>query len=183
MNGSTHNAKELEHAIKICKELEVGYRIIKLNLKELGIGSSLLNTDSEIPKWNDKYENLISTVIPFRNAILISVATGVAESEGFSSVFIASNATDAPTSPDCGAEFNSAMARAIQLGTHGELSLMSPFEGFSKRRIAIIGKKMGVDFTETWSCFKSGEHHCGECSACKQRKESLEGFDLTIYEK
>jgi 7-cyano-7-deazaguanine synthase len=53
----------------------------------------------------------------------------------------------------------------------------------TKRQIALIGRKSGIDYSKTYSCYKGGEKHCGTCGTCRERKEALEGFDPTEYEK
>jgi 7-cyano-7-deazaguanine synthase len=52
-----------------------------------------------------------------------------------------------------------------------------------KRQIALIGRELGIDYATTWTCYKGGTVHCGVCGSCVERKEALEGFDPTLYER
>ena len=77
------------------------------------------------------------------------------------------------------------MSEAMSYGTYNRVKIDAPYTGMSKTDIARLGKYMGIDYSETWSCYKGGEHHCGKCGTCVERKEALEGAgieDKTIYE-
>ena len=61
-----------------------------------------------------------------------------------------------------------------------------PYTNITKGEIASIGKRLGIDYTETWSCYKGGEKHCGKCGTCVERKEALAAAgidDHTVYEE
>ena len=45
--------------------------------------------------------------------------------------------------------------------------------------IARRGAILGVDYSETYSCYKGGEKHCGLCGTCVERKEAFETAGLT----
>ena len=122
-----------------------------------------------------------ATVVPFRNGIMLSVAVGMAESEGLDTVLIANHAGDHAIYPDCRPGFIEAMDRAAQEGTYEGVRILSPYCNLTKRDIALRGRALGVDFARTWSCYKGGEVHCGVCGTCTERKEALSGFDPTEY--
>ena len=78
------------------------------------------------------------------------------------------------------------MGEAIRLGTYAEIDLIRPFIAMTKGQIAARGNELGIDFTQTWSCYKGGEIHCGECGTCVERREAfqLAGLDdPTEYER
>jgi len=73
------------------------------------------------------------------------------------------------------------MSLAIQEGTYAGIRIVAPFTSITKRQIALIGKDLGVNFGDTYSCYKGGNIHCGKCGTCVERIEALEGFDPTTY--
>ena len=63
--------------------------------------------------------------------------------------------------------------------------MLQCFTDLTKTDIALRGKKLGIDYSETWSCYKGGEVHCGKCGTCVERKEALRDAgieDKTEYE-
>ena len=184
--GSKHNDRELPRAAEICNKLGVSHRIIPLPFINELFSSSLLASGEEIPDGSYNEVDMKSTVVPFRNGILLSIAVGYAESQGAKEVLLGSHAGDHFIYPDCRPEFNAAFAKAALLGTDGTVHVRFPFSHMSKRDIGDLGRRLGVDFAATWTCYKGREIHCGTCGACLERKEALrreEGLDPTPYEK
>ena len=126
-----------------------------------------------------------STVVPFRNGIMLSVACGLAESYGLKHVMIANHYGDHAIYPDCRAGFIDAMSEAMRNGTYDGITIIAPYTSVSKTEIALHGKRLGIDYSETYSCYKGGEKHCGKCGTCRERIEALRDAgieDTTIYE-
>ena len=147
--------------------------------------SSLLEGADAIPEGHYADENMKSTVVPFRNGIMLAVAAGVAESRNLTKLLIANHGGDHTIYPDCRPEFISAMDSATNAGTYVGVRVVAPYTNITKGDIARIGKKLGIDYAETWSCYKGGEKHCGKCGTCVERKEALAyaGIeDTTEYE-
>jgi 7-cyano-7-deazaguanine synthase len=127
---------------------------------------------------------MAQTVVPFRNAIMLSIATGVAESCGAKGVVIAAHSGDHAIYPDCREEFMRAMGEAMGRGTYAGVELLRPFIAMNKAQIAAEGARLGVDFGRTWSCYKGGEIHCGRCGTCVERREAFLSAGLpdpTVY--
>lgn len=127
-----------------------------------------------------------STVVPFRNGIMLSIAIGIAESHQLKYVMMANHAGDHAIYPDCRPEFVKAMSAAAKAGTYADVEVLTPYTNITKTDIARIGKRLGIDYTETWSCYKGGEKHCGKCGTCRERKEALRDAgieDKTEYEE
>lgn len=182
--GSKHAKRELEYATNHCKRLGVQHEIIQLDFVQQLFKSSLLIDGGEIPEGHYAAENMKSTVVPFRNGIMLSIACGFAESQGANGVVIAAHSGDHAIYPDCRTNFMEAMGQAMQLGTYEDLQLIAPFVEIDKTEIVRIGAKLGVDYSQTWSCYKGLELHCGKCGTCVERKEAFElsGIpDPTIY--
>ena len=180
--GSKHNAREIACAVDNCKHLGIKHLIIPLGFIGQYFKSDLLLGGGEIPEGHYAEENMKSTVVPFRNGIMLSVAAGLAESYGLDTVLLANHAGDHAIYPDCRPEFVAAMDDAVRAGTYEGIRVVSPYCLLTKRDIALRGKDLGVDYSRTYSCYKGGEKHCGKCGTCTERKEALAGFDTTVYE-
>ena len=124
------------------------------------------------------------TVVPFRNGIMLAIAAGYAESEGADGIVIAAHAGDHAIYPDCRENFMVAMSDAIRAGTYAQVELIRPFIKMTKAQIVRRGAELGVDYSQTWSCYVGGEIHCGKCGTCVERREAfLEAGipDPTVY--
>jgi len=184
--GSKHNAREIPMAADLCKKLGVAHQVVCLPFMNKLFSSSLLQSGGKIPDGGYEQSTMQSTVVPFRNGILISIAVGYAESTGAKEVLLGSHAGDHFIYPDCRPEFNRAFSKTVDLGTDGKVSLSFPFEHIDKRDIGDLGRGLGVDFAMTWTCYKGGSVHCGVCGACLERKHALrydQGLDVTRYKQ
>lgn len=182
--GQRHK-KELECARSLCKDLGVEHRIADLtSLTPLLAGSSLTSPQIEVPEGHYAEDNMKATVVPNRNMILLSVATGWAISAGADSVSYAAHSGDHAIYPDCREEFAEGMNHVMGLADWQKVALDRPFVSLTKADIVKLGAELGVPFERTWSCYKGGELHCGRCGTCVERREAfyLAGIeDPTIY--
>ncbi len=184
--GSNHNRRETEYAAYHCKSLGIEHIVIPLSFIHDYFKSSLLQGADAIPEGHYTAENMKSTVVPFRNGIMLAVACGIAESRGLDRVLIANHNGDHAIYPDCRENFITAMGKAMEAGTYEHISIDAPFTDISKTDIALIGKRLGIDYSKTYSCYKGGEKHCGKCGTCVERKEALRNAgieDTTEYEE
>lgn len=183
--GSNHNAREIPFAKMHCERLGIKHITINLDFMHQYFKSSLLDGAEAIPEGHYADDNMKSTVVPFRNGIMLSIAIGIAESNNLDQVLIANHGGDHTIYPDCRPEFINAIDAAATAGTYNNVKVVAPYTKITKSDIARIGKKLGIDYTETWSCYKGGEVHCGKCGTCVERKEALAEAgieDKTIYE-
>lgn len=184
--GSKHNRRELPMARATCERWGVAHRIIPLPFINELFSSSLLKSGDDVPDGSYNTADMKSTVVPFRNGIMLSVAAGYAESLGAREVLLGSHAGDHFIYPDCRPEFNEAFAKAVFLGTDGKVRVRFPFAHLDKRDIGDLGRRLGVDFALTWTCYKGEKIHCGTCGACRERQYALrkdEGLDVTVYKE
>ncbi|MBR5403944.1 MAG: 7-cyano-7-deazaguanine synthase QueC [Bacteroidales bacterium] len=179
--GSKHNKRELEYATINCKRLGIRHLVIPLEFMGRYFKSDLLIGGGDIPEGSYADENMKSTVVPFRNGIMLSIAAGLAESYELDTIMLANHSGDHAIYPDCRPEFIEGMAAAVEAGTYNGVKVVSPYCNMTKRDIALRGRELGVDYSLTYSCYKGGEKHCGKCGTCTERKEALEGFDPTEY--
>lgn len=183
--GSNHNAREIPFAQMHCERLGIKHIIINLDFMHRYFKSSLLDGADAIPEGHYEADNMKSTVVPFRNGIMLSIATGIAESHNLKKVLIANHGGDHTIYPDCRPEFIHAIDKAARYGTFINVGVSAPYTDIMKGQIASIGKRLGIDYRETWSCYKGGVVHCGKCGTCIERKEALAEAgieDPTVYE-
>jgi len=184
--GSKHREKEIECAKYHCQKLGIEHIIVPLNVIQEHFSSSLIEGGEAIPDGHYAAESMKSTVVPFRNGIMLSICIGLAESRGLNYVYIANHAGDHFIYPDCRLKFIEAMNSAAEEGTFERIKILSPFVSVTKSDIASMGAAEGVDFTKTWSCYKGGDKHCGTCGTCVERKEAFASANLidpTIYQQ
>lgn len=183
--GSNHNKREEEFAKYHCEKLGIEHIIIPITFIHDYFKSSLLEGASAIPDGHYEDETMKSTVVPFRNGIMLSVACGIAESRELEKVLIANHFGDHAIYPDCRKGFIDAMSEAMRNGTYKGITIDAPYTTITKTDIAKIGKSLGIDYSKTYSCYKGGEKHCGKCGTCVERKEALRDAgieDPTEYE-
>ena len=182
--GSNHNAREIPFARLHCRRLGIRHVVIPLEFMHTYFKSSLLEGADAIPEGHYADDNMKSTVVPFRNGIMLAIAVGMAESNGLKRVLIANHGGDHAIYPDCKPNFIAAIDSAAKAGTYVNVSVVAPYTNISKTDIAKRGKALGIDYAETWSCYKGGDTHCGKCGTCVERKEALHDAgidDNTVY--
>ena len=183
--GSKHNSREIPFAQLHCQRLGIEHIVIPLDFMQHFFHSSLLKGGEEIPEGHYADENMKSTVVPFRNGIMLAIAAGMAESRGLKFVMMANHGGDHAIYPDCRPEFVNAMDKAMEAGTYEGVKLIAPYTNLTKSQIARIGKIIGIDYAETWSCYKGDKVHCGKCGTCVERREALAEagiIDTTEYD-
>src|SRR3984893_16035276 len=159
--GSKHNHKEIPFAVYHSRVFNIEHQIIHLDFVGELFKSDLLKSGGLIPDGHYEEETMKSTVVPFRNGIMLSISAGFAESRDAEGLVIAAHAGDHAIYPDCREDFMKAMADAMSLGTYAGIKLLRQFIAMTKADIAIRGQALGVDFAHTWSCYKGGTLHCG----------------------
>lgn len=182
--GSNHAAREIACARHHCERLGIEHLVIELGFMGRYFHSSLLSGGDAIPSGNYDEENMKSTVVPFRNGIMLSIACGLAESRGLKRVLIANHGGDHAIYPDCRPSFINAMDAAMRAGTYVNVEIAAPYTHLTKADIVRRGTQLGVDYGETYSCYRGGEHHCGTCGTCSERREAFREAgipDPTVY--
>ena len=124
--GSNHNAREIPFARLHCERLGIPHIVIPLDFMHNYFKSSLLEGADAIPDGHYAEENMKSTVVPFRNGIMLSIAVGLAESKGLKRVLIANHGGDHTIYPDCRPEFIDAMDKAAKAGTYIDVAIDAP---------------------------------------------------------
>ncbi len=174
--------KETSHASIIAKKINAPFRVVDLSsLKDIFVGVTSL-VDRNISLTSEFSQPI---VVPFRNAIFLSVAVSYAAGIGAKSVFYGAQASDAENYPDCREDFYKSFELTARLGTEIKMNVRAPFSSIPKFDLIKLGKSLGVPFELTWSCYRDGERHCGKCESCLNRKAAFKAAgipDPTEYE-
>jgi 7-cyano-7-deazaguanine synthase len=174
--------KETASAEKIAESLGVKTKIVELSTLKTVFGDVTSLCNSDIPLTAEFSQPII---VPFRNAIFLSVAVSYAVSVGADKIFYGAHGSDEPFYPDCRREFYEAFETAARLGTGEDINIQAPFSGKRKSEVIVEGAKLGVPFELTWSCYREAEKHCGKCESCVNRKKAFQEAgiaDPTKYE-
>ena len=176
-NYGQRHKKELGFA-KLCAEaLDVSYNIIDISSVGALLSGSALTGDIAVPDGHYEEESMKATVVPNRNAIMMTIAYGVASARDMQAVAIAVHGGDHFIYPDCRPDFIKSFEQMqnYALDGMGKIKLSTPFLEMSKADIVNTGVLLDVPFIDTWSCYKGKENHCGRCGTCVERREA---FDL-----
>ena len=175
---------ELDSSISIAKKSNViEHRIMKISLSDIG-GSALTDQSIDVPKYSESDEIPI-TYVPARNTIFLSFALAWAEVVDCQTIFIGVNALDYSGYPDCRPEFIDAFENMANLATKksvegDRIQIKTPLISMTKAEIIKKGLGLGVDYSETSSCYDANTlgEACGECDACVLRKIGFENANL-----
>ncbi|MCB1354152.1 MAG: 7-cyano-7-deazaguanine synthase QueC [Rhodobacteraceae bacterium] len=183
--GQRHR-KELDFAARAAERLGVPHDIIDMRAIGAALTGSALTDGIDVPDGHYAEETMRITVVPNRNAIMLTIAFGIAAAKGDTAVATAVHGGDHFIYPDCRPAFTEAFAamQAAALDGYAEVRLLTPFVHRSKADIVTEGARVGTPFAETWSCYKGGAVHCGRCGTCVERREAfdLAGVpDPTVY--
>lgn len=183
--GQRHKC-ELDYAARCANRLGVSFDLIDMNSIGKHLSGSALTDDVDVPEGHYEEESMKVTVVPNRNAIMLSIAFGIAAARGADAVATAVHGGDHFIYPDCRPEFVDAFD-AMQkqaLDGYANISLYAPFVQLPKSAIVTTGAKHATPFADTWSCYKGGEIHCGRCGTCVERREAFDiagVADPTVY--
>jgi 7-cyano-7-deazaguanine synthase len=176
--GQKHK-KELEFAKLCAQDLGAKHSIVDLtSITKLISNSSLTSEEIEVPHGHYAAPNMALTVVPNRNAIMLTIAFGAAVNEEAQAVAIGVHGGDHFIYPDCRPGFVESFAAMQKHAVEGygdpNLELLAPFIHIDKTGIVREGARLNVPFEKTWSCYEGTNLHCGKCGTCVERKESFE---------
>jgi 7-cyano-7-deazaguanine synthase len=180
--GQNHRI-ELEFAARVASAAGVArHAVVKVDLRSFG--GSALTSDTPVPKHRSMEEmghGIPVTYVPARNTVFLALALAWAETLGAADIFLGVNALDYSGYPDCRPEFIEAFERmanlATKMGTEDgkRITIHTPLIALTKRQIVELGLSLGVDYSNTITCYDPAEDGaaCGACDACLLR---LKGF-------
>lgn len=172
--GQRHT-RELTAAQHIADHLGINHTTLDLSGLGTHLSSALTPTSGAgpIPEGHYAAPTMTQTVVPNRNAILLMIATGIAQARGHTTVSTAVHAGDHPIYPDCRPEFITTADHTARAGTGDAVAINAPFVHSTKTDIARLGTQLNAPLHLTWSCYKGGTHHCGRCGTCVERAEAF----------
>lgn len=172
--GQRHK-KETHYAALCAQKLGVAHDIVDITTIGALLTGSALTDDVDVPDGHYAEETMRSTVVPNRNAIMLTIAFGAAAAQNCDCVATAVHGGDHFIYPDCRPgfidSFNAMQAQALD--GYANVELYAPFVHIPKDAIVSEGVKLNVPYAETWSCYKGGEVHCGRCGTCVERREAF----------
>lgn len=182
--GQKHS-KELNCARKVAKYYDIKH--YEFNLKDVLKYSDcplLERSDRKIQhksyaeQVKENELGMVSTYVPFRNGLMLSVVASLAMSIANNEktyIYIGNHADDYAENAyaDCSKEFIQNIQRAIQIGTYNMVDIISPFKDFTKTDIVALGIKLKTPYQLTWSCYEGGDKPCGTCGTCIDRAEAF----------
>jgi 7-cyano-7-deazaguanine synthase len=175
--GQRHK-KEISYAKRCAERLGTTFDVADISHVGRLLSGSALTDNLEVPHGHYAAENMAVTVVPNRNAIMLSIAYGVAVAREARIVATAVHAGDHYVYPDCRPQFVEAFDAMERKAVEGfgdpDLRLHTPFVHKTKAEIVEIGTSLGVPYEDTWSCYEGGEIHCGLCGTCNERKEAFQ---------
>lgn len=177
-NYGQRHKRELRAAARICADHLIPHRIIDLTvLRSLTPGSALTDDAVAVPHGHYAAENMKTTVVPGRNMAMLSLAASYAEGVLVDSdralVYYGAHSGDHTIYPDCRPEFIMTMMQAMSASSGGRVGMRAPFMDIDKAGILRRGLSLGLDYTNTWSCYEGGDIPCGKCGACVERAEAF----------
>ena len=183
--GQRH-VKELEAARNVAKFYNVAH--YELDAAEIfrHSHSALLNTSTESIEKNSYAAQIeknssprISTYVPFRNGLMLSMAASFADGlydDDSIELYIGVHSDDNAIGhayADCSAKFVASMSAAIRIGTYEKVHIVAPFLCQRKADVVKVGLELGAPYHLTWSCYERGDIPCGQCATCLDRAKAF----------
>lgn len=173
-NYGQRHSKELLYSKMCADDLGSSFNIIDLSCTKWAFGGSALTDDIQVPDGHYAADNMRATIVPNRNAVMLSIAYSVAVLRNADAVCIGVHSGDHPIYPDCRPEFVAAFESAMIASTGRNIQLLAPFINKTKADIISCGSSIGVDYRKTWSCYRGLDLHCGTCGTCTERIEAFQ---------
>jgi len=170
--GQKH-VRELECARRVCTSLRIPHKVIDIRAMSEVMSGSSLTSDIEVPEGHYEEDSMKSTVVPNRNMILLSLATGYAVTVKAGAVWYGAHGGDHAIYPDCRPEFVSKMDAVCRVANYEPVAIEAPFMAMDKGQILARGLELGLDYSDTWTCYNGRERACGRCGSCVERLEAF----------
>ena len=177
-NYGQRHVRELEAARAVCQAEGIPHKVIDIRAMNEVMAGSSLTSDIDIPEGHYAEDNMKSTVVPNRNMILLSLATGYAVTVEAQSVWFGAHGGDHAIYPDCRPEFIEKMDAVCRVANYQPVAIEAPFMELDKGEILAEGLKLGLDYSQTWTCYNGREKACGRCGSCVERLEAFADHDI-----
>lgn len=178
-NYGQRHVRELDCARGVCESLGIPHQIIDIRALSGVMAGSALTSDVEVPEGHYEEENMKATVVPNRNMILLSLATGYAVTVEAKAVWFGAHGGDHAIYPDCRPEFIEKMDAVCRVANYQAVEIDAPFIRADKGEILAEGLKLGLDYSQTWTCYNGRDKACGRCGSCVERLEAFASQGVT----
>ncbi|MFL1485602.1 7-cyano-7-deazaguanine synthase QueC [Marinobacter sp. LN3S78] len=176
--GQRH-VRELEAASAVCGDLGLPHKVLDIRSLQAVMAGSALTGGSEVPEGHYEEESMKSTVVPNRNMILLSLATGYAVTVAADAVWFGAHGGDHAIYPDCRPEFVEKMDAVCRVANYEPVAVEAPYIRADKAEILAEGLAMGLDYGQTWTCYNGRHKACGVCGSCVERLEAFASHGVT----
>ena len=183
--GQKHS-KELDCAEAVATYYGLRHEVLDLSgIFKYSNCSLLVQSTEEVPEGsyseqiNKSKSGVVSTYVPYRNGLMVSAIASLALSmfpnDGIY-IYLGAHADDAAGNayPDCSEAFSEALAKSIELGTDGQVKVVTPLISKNKAQVVALGLNLKTPYELTWSCYNGGEKACGKCGTCIDRLAAFE---------
>ena len=177
-NYGQRHVRELEAARAVCQAEGIPHKVIDIRAMSEVMAGSSLTSDAEVPEGHYEEDSMKSTAVPNRNMILLSLATGYAVTVGAGAVWYGAHGGDHAIYPDCRPEFVEKMDAVCRIANYEPVGIEAPFMAMDKGEILAEGLKLGLDYSQTWTCYNGRDKACGRCGSCVERLEAFAAHGL-----
>lgn len=177
-NYGQRHIKEVEFAKRNCVQLGLDHRVVDISSMNQVLQGSSLTSDIDVPEGHYAAANMKSTVVPNRNMILLSIAVGYAVSLDANKVLYGAHSGDHAIYPDCRPEFVQKMNSVCEISNYIPVQIVTPYLDTDKLGILKDGIRMGLDYSQSWTCYNGRQRACGKCGACVERLEAFSRLGL-----
>ncbi|MGP4844489.1 7-cyano-7-deazaguanine synthase QueC [Marinobacter sp. 1Y8] len=175
--GQRH-VRELDYAQRVCTSLAIPHKIVDMTHLGSLLSGSALTDGVDVPEGHYEEESMKATVVPNRNMILLSLATGYAVSVGAQAVWYGAHGGDHAIYPDCRPEFVEKMDAVCRVANYEPVRIEAPYMQSDKGEILAEGLAMNLDYSQSWTCYNGREAACGKCGSCVERLEAFASHGL-----
>ncbi|NQU41200.1 MAG: 7-cyano-7-deazaguanine synthase QueC [Lentisphaerae bacterium] len=144
-------------------------------------GSVLTNPEVAVPDLDSlsaSERTQPPTYVPNRNMVLLSIAAAYAEAIGAVDIYYGAQAQDEYGYWDCTTDFLARINQLLALNRRRAVTVHAPFVSKRKMEIVTLGAELGVDFSQTWTCYRGGARSCGTCPSCAERRQAFSDAGL-----
>jgi len=170
--GQRH-VRELDCARRVCEQAGIPHQVIDIRALGAVMAGSALTSDVAVPEGHYEEDSMKATVVPNRNMILLSLATGYAVTAGASAVWYGAHGGDHAIYPDCRPEFVEKMDAVCRVANYQPVAIEAPFMAMDKSQILAEGLRLNLDYSQTWTCYNGRDRACGVCGSCVERLEAF----------
>ena len=178
-NYGQRHVRELDVAAAVCQAEGIPHKVIDIRAMSEVMSGSSLTSDIEVPEGHYEEDTMKATVVPNRNMILLSLATGYAVTTGAGAVWYGAHGGDHAIYPDCRPESVEKMDAVCRVANYEPVGIEAPFMAMDKGQILAEGLKLGLDYSQTWTCYNGRDKACGRCGSCVERLEAFAANGVT----